>query len=239
MNLKGTPSVNLDNIKHPRNRIYRIGIELEGGWDKLPAGIAKLDHDGSVVGLPISKVGEIPSPPLEVEEFEKWVRANYPNHVNETCGMHVHLSFKSALTYQRLMNPSYPATIVAYVGKWGKKALPDNHCLWERLDGRSEFCKLQYYAEQQVVQAEKDRDRQRVGNRYTIINYCWARTTTLECRLLPMMPNADTAIEAIRELLNITNSYLVATAKKEARLKGDVIMSKSHTREERNVRVRY
>lgn len=240
MNLKDQKPVSLEGVKRPRNRIYRVGIELEGLWKKIPEGVGKLEHDGSVAGFAgIGHIGELPSPPLEVELFEAWMRKHYPTEVNETCGMHVHTSFKSALTYQRLMDPRYPATILAYIAKWGKKVdLPKDHCLWGRLRGESVFCKHQYTADEQVMNVEKDHNRERRGNRYTVMNYCWGRTTTIECRLLPAMPTVDLAIDAVREVINITNSYLVATAKREIKHRGEALLRQRETSVDRQVRIR-
>jgi hypothetical protein len=187
----------------------------------------------------VASIGELTSPPLEVEEVDTWMKKHYPQHVNETCGMHVHVSFKSALTYQRLMDPRYPATVLTYVGKWGKKAgLDPNHCLFDRIAGNSVFCKLQYTGDDQVMNFEKDHNRERKGNRYTVINYCWGRTSTLECRLLPAMPDVNIAIDAVKEFINITNSYLVATAKREVKHAGEALLRQRGVSEDRQVRIR-
>lgn len=97
-----------------RNRIHRIGIELEGGWRKVPPG-TQIGPDGSVQITRYQDerliVGELSSPPLSLDPKDEpiywttWLKKFYPSHVNETCGMHVHLSFKLALTYERLMTP--------------------------------------------------------------------------------------------------------------------------------------
>lgn len=146
-----------------RNRIYLVGIELEGGWSKLPDTGTALVRDGSIhlekgvrgepplipftreeimaeaalrygAGATFNprqiqqiaammeenrvankyshlKIGELPSPPMEVKKFPLWMTKYYPSHVNDTCGLHVHMSFKSALHYQRLMIPEYSKTI--------------------------------------------------------------------------------------------------------------------------------
>lgn len=203
-----------------KNRVRRVGIELEGAWRKLPAE-TRLEHDGSVVFAPgtIERgaiLGELPSPPLEMNEWEAWLRKFHPDFVNETCGMHVHMSFANALTYQRIMDPRFPATVIAYVGEWAKaKRLDNNHCIWSRLRGDSQYCQHKFFADDQVSHTRKDHDRARTGNRYTVINYAYSRYGTAECRLLPMMRTADESIDAIRNLISITNKYLVATSTRE------------------------
>jgi len=219
--------INIDKtIGKARNRVRRIGIELEGGWTKkLPPG-TRLVHDGSVrfpqdVAIKLNGgQGELPSPPLDLTMFAGWIETYYPQIVNETCGMHIHLSFKNALTYQRLMNPKYPATILAYITKWAKdEKLVRNHPIWERLRGENEYCKHQFWADEQVKRIEKDHDRMRNGNRYTIINYSYGVHSTLECRLLPMMVDAKQATRAIQNIIDTTNAFLVVTAAREEKVK--------------------
>ena len=240
MNLKGIKPINLENVKEPRiNRILRVGVELEGGWDKRP-GPHKIEHDGSVKGLVGVKlgVGEIPSPPLEPEAIGAWIREYYPPHINETCGMHVHFSFKTPMAYQRLMVPEYDATVIDAFNKWATNNLPIDHCIWTRLKGESPYCQHVFDADNQVLNNEKDRDQHRRGHRYTVINRCWSRIGTTECRLLPMMPTANLAVKAVEELMNITNKFFIATAKKEAKLRGEVEDKMKEIRENRQMRVR-
>jgi len=218
-----------------RNRVYRVGIELEGGWKTLPKG-ARLLRDGSiifsdaeVVAGDIRQVGELVSPPLAVVEkdavstlhFPTWLTASYPSSVNDSCGLHVHMSFKSAFTYQRLMTSQYPATILRYMSLWANKNLPLSHPIWPRLAGKNEYCQHTFYAEDQVTRADKDYDHHRVGNRYSVIVYPWSRHQTVECRLLPMMSGSLLAYQAIKEILDITNAFLLATAKREEVVKGE------------------
>lgn len=267
-----------------KDRIYLIGIELEGGWQSLPEG-TRLVHDGSVVitappgpgvlgvlnpnqvqalevvarrmaaglitfttarrqaaeagfdemqlveyirtrgnAIPNLMTGEVPSPPMPPTQLSEWMRKFYPNQVNQTCGLHVHQSFKSALHYSRLMTPAYPATIVKYVERWAKEeSLPADHPIWHRLAGRSDYCQHKFYADQQVLATEKSHDRQRHGHRYTAISYPWSRHGTIECRLLPMMESCEQGIRAVQHVLDITNTFLLSSAKKEDTLRQQVV----------------
>lgn len=217
------PPVDIDRYmgKSP-NKIYRIGIELEGGWTRLPGGTNRLQHDGSVAipqdgPLPLH-LGELAIGPVTMLEWPKWVEANYPQKVNASCGMHVHLSPKTSLSYSRLMDPSYPGTVVAYVGRWAKaQGLAKDHPIWPRLKGKSIYCQHLYMAEDQIRNTGKDHNRERQGHRYTVINYCYGRYSTVECRLLPMMDNVEDAKSLIQEYIDITNAFLRATRKKEFR----------------------
>lgn len=255
-----------------KNRIYRIGIELEGGWTKLAPGMA-LTHDGSVVfnnpprtgrclelyniinyggpewygagpvrrqeleveflnldtkrrkDLP-AHIGEFPSTAMEITHWAQWIRQSYPTHVNDTCGMHVHLSFRSNLNYQRLMEPEYTATVVSQFCKWAERyplLFPPDHSIWKRLSGQNEYCQYLHHADGQVKQTKKIYDHHTGQHRYTAINYCFAMHETLECRLLPMMPDAEVAIDAIQHFLNTTNAFLRSVVRKESSLPTTVV----------------
>jgi len=212
-----------------KNRIHRIGLELEGGWRTAPP--TKVVRDGSVVidnayYPDVRLIGEIQSPPLTTSEREgsshvhyiEWMKANHPAYVNATCGMHVHMKMKSALTYQRLMEPSYPATVIEYVKRWARgNKIAKGHPIWSRLAGKSEYCQHKYFPVEQSTVTDKDYNHHRHGCRYTVVNYCWSRWGTVEVRLLPAFDDVGVAISAIQAVLDLTNAYLLVTAKKDDR----------------------
>lgn len=211
--------IDLSRVKKVRGgRIIRVGLELEGGWDSLPQGV-RLAPDGSVKfpELPIQPLqrGELNSHPMVPNEVSDWMKAVYPKYVNATCGMHAHLSTMDLFYYQLLMRVEYPSTIIKYMAKWAKENLPADHCIWPRLRGESEYCQHIFAAEDQVLHNRKEYDHHAKGHRYTVVNYCWRRYNTLECRLLPMMPNPTLAAAAIKELIDITERFLVASIEKE------------------------
>ena len=271
-----------------RERIYRVGVELEGGWVKLPDPGMELVPDGSVRGLvarevehaveepvlvnlqppaaPVRRpifhtirdrlaweaqqlmlnanqlvmnqqqanvprtlalhVGEYPSQILELKEYQGWMKKYYPSHVNESCGLHVHMSFKRALHYSMLMVPEYPQTIITYIAKWAlEEKLPAKHPIWDRLMGKSSYCKLDFFPDDQAHNPRKNYDHGAKGHRYTVINYCHAKTGgTLECRLLPMMSTADQGIRAVKRVIDITNACLVALKNREPKESASLII---------------
>lgn len=252
-----------------KQMIYRLGIELEGGWNKLPDGIMGLQHDGSVHitpkanpelqkklenlvskinransqreqelyareyqrlqkdAMPPLQVGELASDILEPSKYVIWMKHCYPHVVNETCGMHVHMSFQSALNYARLMIPEYPKTVVAYLTEWAKEEnLPKDHPIWPRLKNQSKFCQHRFEPDLQAAKTRKEYDQNATGNRYSAINYCFNTHGTMECRLLPMMETAEQGIRAVQRVIDIANASLVVSAKKyrEDKLIGEVVV---------------
>jgi len=208
-----TAPLNLDNIKVRKSRVHLVGTELEGGWNKLPPN-TNVIHDGSVRGMMHSDfIGELPSPPIELSALPRWMKQYYPTEVNATCGMHVHLSFKDAFIYQLLMDKRYPATVLDRTFKWATdKKLSKDHPIWGRLAGNCTYAQHKFYADIQANAKRKEFNRENEGHRYTVINYCWGRFQTLECRVLPMMSTWEEAVELVNFFVNTTDKTAIALA---------------------------
>jgi len=226
-----------------RNRIDKVGIELEGGWATVPVG-GRVIRDGSVKGLSanVVHIGELVSAPIKTgknyEGVFEWVRKFYPYEVNHTCGLHVHMSFQTASNYMQLIRPEYPATIIASIEAWAiRMGLRKDHPLWPRLQGKSEYCQHTFHGEEQLKNNGKDYDKTRSGHRYTVINYAYNRTGTVECRLLPMMDTLDQGLSAIQEVLDVTNAFLVATAERPKKILAEVKNDYPITKEVRDIYV--
>jgi len=308
--LVGRNVLDIDKLlgKQKISRIYLVGIELEGGWEKLPEGasgppqrdgsvhvqakrqsgrntpwplpsleavqnamgrtvyIAQYDTHGSgevyvydrrsmqIVGnwymdfapaaerqmyeatrgrQPKLHVGEYVSDPMEVRKVPAWMKQYYPSHVNDTCGLHFHMRFRSALDYQRLMVPEYQDTVLAYLKKWAKdEGIKDDHTIWNRLSGKNEYCQAAFFPDEQAMRDRKIYDRSGVGHRYTAINYCWSlgNRKTIECRVLPMFDEAEQGIRAIQHVLAITNACLLAlSTKRETEEVGELVITGDDT----------
>lgn len=212
-----------------KNRIKGLGIELEGAWRNTPRGGMEITRDGSldVWRAPQDAIakGEIPSPVLQVgDEVSNWLKSYYPHYCDHPrCAMHVHMSVGDHFRYQQVMQPEYMLTVIHYLTEWAKKEnFPPGHHIWDRLEGRVEYCKPIFDADRQVRMRTKGFDHDTPGNRYTAINYAWDRLRTFECRLLPMMPTVEQAERAVVELVDITNKFLLATARTEKKVRGEV-----------------
>jgi hypothetical protein len=231
-------AVNLDAIiaRRPKNRVARVGIELEGGWDLIRHPLPfKVVRDGSVFkkrdagdlqreGLPGIACGEVPLPPMQPAQIPRSIRKYYPTVIDDSCGLHVHMSFETVLHYAILADSaSYMETMIAYLRRWAKDHdLPKDHPLWDRLDGKSQYCQKKFWPEAQIQTNQKDHDLERFGHRYTWIHFCWGRYKTVECRGLTMMETPDLAISAVQEVVKVTNAYLLKAEKVRARATGTV-----------------
>jgi hypothetical protein len=207
-------------------RINRIGVEIEGGWDEdnYPD---EHHHDGSV-SVDGHLVGESCSIPLRYEEVENWVCSNYPDHINKSCGMHVHFSFSNELAYLQLMDSKfYNKVFLPNIEQWGlENGINEGSSFWQRLKGLNDFCRKGFRGEKQSRCSSKEQIR------YYHLNYCYSlrnprRTATdssgnrysppmktIEVRLFPMFKKRDDfdrpilALKAIECLYNLFNNYL-------------------------------
>ena len=232
----------------PKNRIALAGIELEGGWNEHPPspvvhdGSVKIPQPSTkkmptfetneaaevwikaererLAKLTMIAIGEVVSPPIPAEEasITKFIADNYPTRVNDTCGLHVHMSFTHKLNYQRLMTPDFTKAMVEGLKVWAaQEGLKETHPLLARLyDANHPHCAHVYCGEAQSMQTSKDfRSRGTAHSRYTAINYCYSQHQTVECRLLAMMDTPEQATRAVLEVLNITNRLLAKVRAKE------------------------
>lgn len=227
--------------RRPRNRIARIGVEIEGGWKVIPAGV-ELQRDGSVFknagdegGFrrrtnPEIFFGELNTGIIEPGALKVGLKRLYPDMIDDSCGLHVHMSFPTLFIYNLLMSHAeYQESIIKYLWSWAEdEGLPKDHSLFSRLAGQSIYCQKKWWPDEQVVYAGKDHDQKRIGHRYTMIHFCWrgGRQRTVECRLLPMMLTPDQSSRAVQRILDITNASIVKLAKmhKFAPLEGNITL---------------
>lgn len=229
--------LNIDRLMTdlPKNRVKKVGVELEGAWRNLP-GPMSVQRDVSFFKNPetnkqelppgMKHVGEIVSPAFFPKLMPAWVRKYYPHMIDHACGMHIHMSFTCLREYATLMVPEYEATLLEYLTRWGNRnRICDEHPLWERLKGTTEYCRRIHWPDKQAQAPGKDWDHNRDGHRYTVVNYGFGTHGTIECRVLPMFDSPDIAISALQEVINITRCSLVAATRKEKRITTRVVVS--------------
>lgn len=235
---KLSPIIFPSDLKYT-NKISQVGTELEGVWDKFPPGLTKSDfvREGSLDDTlrPLypnaAVVDELPSPPLTIDAMELWLRSNWPDHIDASCGFHIHVSFKNPFIYSRAVKREYTGTIVHYLREWAKREkLDPSNPIWDRLDGKSIYCQHAWFGDLQIENLQKDRNKTRIGHRYTINNYLFGRgIPTVETRVLPMFQDVEQGILAMREVIDITNKFLAATAKFKRRHRAGVRLDNNNT----------
>jgi hypothetical protein len=204
-----------------KNRVALVGVELEGGWVELPKGVAALEHDGSVfngrIPAGVKYIGELPIGPALPAGIAELIRVNHPQKVNNTCGMHVHMSFDTLWYYHLLMVPEYQETILEYLTRWAiEQKIKESHCIWSRLKGESRYCRKEFWPDAQSGNKRKTHNMDGVGHRYTHVHYC-GRQSTIEIRTLPMMDKVKVGTSAVQRVIDITNACLYVLGKKAGR----------------------
>lgn len=194
----------------------KMGVELEGAWDKDPRTVAKDvkgaagKGDQSVHGLP-GQMGEITTFPHDdlgmlLEDIKKL----HPVYTNFSAGLHIHASF-SDLDLTMLTSEDFWRYFKKRWQEWGerwegKMSREEKAQFWDRYHCRSEnakrYCKDQFMPGQQLTAFAHD-------DRYTQLNFVsYKKFKTLECRLLPAFQNPEITVAAIEELSEIYDTFL-------------------------------
>lgn len=181
--------------------IDKVGIEIEGVWARAPH---NFHRDGSVhVDRDRNQYqyeGETScNPPIRPDEAETFIKTNYPDLHNKTCGLHCHISLKDVNDYVRLMDRSFFDYFLEQFEIWGKANVPDFTLFWSRFKGENQYCTRSFQPEEQA--------NGHTG-KYTILNYAWRSYKTIECRMFPVFGDSEMAVKAIHEYFRIVDSYL-------------------------------
>jgi hypothetical protein len=192
--------------------IDKVGLELEGAFKTARfrgATPLVLTHDGSVREFSNSiidtcRTGEVISPPLAYwGDVVKFIQDSYPDSINRTCGMHVHISVPSVGAYEAIADQRFHDFLMKSLKIWGKKnEVEATHSFWRRLAGTEFYCRNTYRPDEQIPLTCKS------DPRYSQINYCYSLHKTMEIRVLPMFKQKKLAISAVYHLLRMTNKYL-------------------------------
>jgi hypothetical protein len=195
-----------------RKKIHLVGVELEGGWKKTFPNTPFV-RDVSVRGEEVEgcpHYGELPSPPLTPFRIMEWIKEHYPDRSNAYCGMHVHVSLKDQRDYAKLMSRHFYDFYLKALEKWAKDRDIKDISFWDRLMGapagtHSRFTSSRFQPRLQVDALNKaivDQERR------THINYCLTLKGTLEFRTLPMFEDPKVAVDGVKCILQIIETYL-------------------------------
>ena len=135
-----------------------------------------------------------------LKRFSKVIMDNYPKGVNDSCGGHIHMSFKNQLIYDLACDENLWIGLKNHLTHWGKTHL--NKIGYTKLMNRIHgvnYCRNEFTPELQYT-----------GNttRYTQLNYCLGKHGTLECRILPMFSNAETYVSAVTEVIHYIEDWV-------------------------------
>lgn len=193
------------NADFKPQHVAKWGVELEGAWNHEPADSRRLVDDCSVRCCGSYRSGA----EYRSRILRTWsatctaVRENYPDVVDGSCGMHVHMSFHHREEIVFLGDSErYQDYLLMKLRRWGVRAAIKNPHFWSRLEGRNSFCQLSWNPRRLVDPGCGD-------DRYRVVNFsAFHRHGTVEVRVLPMFRNREIALNAIRVVLSATDRYL-------------------------------
>lgn len=138
--------------------------------------------------------GVIPSRDMAV----KFVEENYPDMVNNSCGMHIHLSFTSLEHYRALASRDFYEAFGNYLKAFKAKVKgnsKDLENLGNRIAGHNKYCDTEFDP--------------CGGDRYYQLNYsAYQKHGTLENRTFPMFASRTLAKKAVSSYIKFVNSWL-------------------------------
>ena len=202
-------------------RISKIGIELEGGWDTpLPESIMATNwkYDGSVHCIGQWRSGELVSPPYQSYSFfEKFVRSYYPQVVDSSCGMHIHLSAPIPY-YERLIHDEFQPRLLDFLRLYVKESVKQGKYyipgvpkvvdtgfdrLSQRLNNRCTYATTNRPPIDYQLAANRKMDC-----RYYATNACHTLHGTFEIRILPMFDSAENSLRTIYRMLKFVDRVM-------------------------------
>jgi hypothetical protein len=195
--------------------IDRVGVELEGGWND--AQDFEIFGDGSV-NVTANYVGEAHTYPRPyslndestIDAFNRQFENMYPDRVDNTCGMHVHVSFKSIGAYNAFVCNEFADWVIAGLKAWGANTTSSN--LKRRLAGENSFAETTYDAQTALRQCLTRNKHD--APRYTAVNYCYNTHGTMEVRVLPMFKDKAVGQAAVKALIHLISLWDIANSPK-------------------------
>ena len=148
-------------------------------------------------------VGEYVTKPMKFKnnhkEIKRIIGENFPDYTNDSCGGHLHLSFKDERFYSLCMDKDFWLGLLTQMKLFAKTInSEDEDKLLHRIRG-AHYCQADFIPEKQIWEE---------GDRYTQVNYCHNRYGTLEIRLLPMFSDKETHIRAVECVLDYVCDYI-------------------------------
>ncbi len=182
--------------------IDKVGLELEGGWENPPSFQIAGDSSVHCNGNELGEARTVPQDNLK-DVFNE-INTKYPDDIDASCGMHIHISIKNGMLFQ-VADKKFRDYFIYRMGLLAKYLRhsgneTDYKRFIARFNNSNTYCKREFAPREQL----------RGGNsRRTMLNFCaYRKYKTVECRLLPMFENLSNARMAAYEVVDTFESYL-------------------------------
>lgn len=160
-----------------------------------------------------SRSGEVVSRPFgNLQQLIESIYQIWPDVTNSTCGAHIHFSLLDDSYYSCLMEPGFYDWFKLRLYDFSaKQKLDKKKCFADRVFNRTErsqyYCKDEFIPLKQAYVTNKIYRTQN-GDRYTFLNYCFSRLSTIECRVFSAHITIPQFINCINWLIETVDSYL-------------------------------
>lgn len=157
-------------------------------------------------------VGEArPRVPLAKVEVLDWVDMAYPSKYNETCGLHIHVSFDQPWEYVALQTQEFYESFLAWAFEHARRQ-GDLTTQAPRLRGENRYCRRWNKRADLLGQVD---GQGYYDERYRHVNFCWAKHGTLEFRLWGMT-TPPKARALVKGTLEFVERWLLEHAREDA-----------------------
>lgn len=181
--------------------ISQFGVELEGAWIpghgsgevKGDGSVYFREEDGELFILDDCIIGEIALPPFDdLDTLRERLRADWPEHFNLSCGMHIHMELSSLgwmVFGNRLGHDLFVSKAKTFARDKYDNGDSEYGAVLDRLDGENEYCRGHFCVDKALINA--------ADGRYYIFNGAsYQRHNTLELRVWPQL-NLQHGLELI------------------------------------------
>ena len=186
--------------------IDRTNQEFEGGVrQEFTSQACESCHDSSVDEIFTDDNGHNEhtrnTPARSMKEIEDFILGMYEDgeyHGNDSCGAHLHMSFKSQAIYSTMTNEKFFHAFTNFMFVFGRMYKTTSNAFFTRLVGNGSHNQpshwsLSQFSEHAISQGLTS-SRKYDNDRYRYVNYPYAIHKTIEIRGLPFFKEAKTTI---------------------------------------------
>lgn len=208
---------NARTCERPPSVIDKIGLEIEGRYSDICAACESARNkgvdwtpDGSIMYTRTGAAMEFRTVPGKLSQALRQLSEFYPDETDSSCGLHVHVSFKSPTHITQLHTREFLEYFDRRWREWGReRGFGPFSQFMRRLEGHNDFCRsnLADFTETQDMLDVR---------RYKQLNFTsWHAHKTVECRLLPMFRETKHAIAAVSFLIEIYEDWFMQDLARE------------------------
>lgn len=168
------------------------------------------------------------NPCSNIRDLVNYVNENYPDHHDSTCGLHLHISFKSPVYYAVLVSEKFYDNLMKFYKSWlYENKINSNSRAFKRLEG-NRYCENKFNLDEINQQIECNH---KSDYRYRVLNYCWNLHRTLELRFLNIFDQQELTNKCIKDLVKWIDDYCDLEYKRLKNLDFEIIAEKPTIKE--------